>query len=79
MYVMIFFVAVIMLIHAFTHARTTTTRYGGSVAAVKTAVSAVCDGGLAVGSAGAVAESAAFGSRWAGPDNLKALADATNK
>ena len=51
----------------------------GSVAAMKIAVSAACDRDLFEESAGAAAEAEAFGSRWGGPDNLEALAQATKK
>jgi hypothetical protein len=50
--------------------------YGGSVTAIKSAVSAACDDGLHSTNPGPVAEAAAFQSRWAGPDNQTALGKA---
>lgn len=49
-------------------------QYGGSVAAMKSAVSAVCDSTVVQDGHDLTPEAAAFQMRWCGPDNLEALA-----
>lgn len=68
----------IKFLEPFVHAQP----YAGSVAAMKRTVSEFCDRDLyklSTSGSGTTAEAEAFESRWGGPDNLEALAQATKK